>query len=173
MKRQPKSNASSRICWIHIKTCTKTACKWLQNKFPWHTYTKELTQSSWQADKDKWEIRAMCCACRTPDLWRFSPQFPATCPGNRSWLLMLCMQPTVPCTKFTGTHSKHSDLKKVKVTYTRLPSVRFRGWSQFLAVISPAVGCLPGLQLPSQPLRGLLPILLLGEQGHDRCEQFA
>ena len=27
--------------------------------------------------------------------------------------------------------------------------------------------------LPSQPLRGLLPILLLGEQRHDGCEQFA
>jgi len=39
-----------------------------------------------------------------------------------------------------------------------------------------AVGChyFPtGLQLPSQPLRGLLPILLLGEQRHDGCEQFA
>jgi len=30
-----------------------------------------------------------------------------------------------------------------------------------------------GLQLPPQPLRGLLPILLLGEQRHDGCEQFA
>jgi len=30
----------------------------------------------------------------------------------------------------------------------------------------------PGLQLPSQPLRGLLPILLLGEQRHNGCEQF-
>ena len=28
------------------------------------------------------------------------------------------------------------------------------------------------LQLPLQPLRGLLPILLLGEQRHDGCEQF-
>jgi len=28
----------------------------------------------------------------------------------------------------------------------------------------------PGLQLPSQPLCGLLPILLLGEQRHDGCE---
>jgi len=28
-------------------------------------------------------------------------------------------------------------------------------------------------QLPSQPLRGLLPISLLGEQRHDGCEQFA
>ena len=31
----------------------------------------------------------------------------------------------------------------------------------------------PGPQLPSQPLRGLLPISLLGEQRHDECEQFA
>ena len=31
----------------------------------------------------------------------------------------------------------------------------------------------PGLQLPPQPLRGLLPVLLLGEQRHDGCEQFA
>ena len=27
--------------------------------------------------------------------------------------------------------------------------------------------------LPPQPLRGLLPILLLGEQRHNGCEQFA
>ena len=66
--------------------------------------------------------------------------------------------------------------KRVKVAHTRLPSVGFRGWSRFLAVslqvtfvINPAVGCHyfpPGLQLPPQPLRGLLPILLLGEQRH-------
>jgi len=40
----------------------------------------------------------------------------------------------------------------------------------------PAVGChyfLPGLQLPLQPLRGLLSVLLLGEQTCDGCEQFA
>ena len=30
-----------------------------------------------------------------------------------------------------------------------------------------------GLQLSPQPLRGLLPILLLGAQRHDGCEQFA
>ena len=37
------------------------------------------------------------------------------------------------------------------------------------------IGCRyfpPGLQLPPQPLRGLLPILLLGEQRHNGCEQF-
>ena len=40
----------------------------------------------------------------------------------------------------------------------------------------PGVGCHyfpPGLQLPPQPLRGLLPISLLGEQRHNGCEQFA
>jgi len=31
----------------------------------------------------------------------------------------------------------------------------------------------PGPPLPSQPLRGLLPVLLLGEQRHDGREQFA
>ena len=31
----------------------------------------------------------------------------------------------------------------------------------------------PGLQLPPQRLRGLLPIMLLGEQRHNGCEQFA
>jgi len=31
----------------------------------------------------------------------------------------------------------------------------------------------PGLQLLLQPVRGLLPILLLGEQKHNGCEQFA
>jgi len=31
----------------------------------------------------------------------------------------------------------------------------------------------PGLQLSPQPLRGLLPILPLGEQRHEGCEQFA
>ena len=40
----------------------------------------------------------------------------------------------------------------------------------------PAIGCHyfpPGLQLPPQPLKGLLPIMLLGEQRHNGCEQFA
>ena len=73
--------------------------------------------------------------------------------------------------------------KKVKVAHTRLQSVRFRSWSQFLTVnlqvmwvINPAVGCHyfpPGPQLPPQPLRELLPISLLGEERHNGCEQFA
>jgi len=74
-------------------------------------------------------------------------------------------------------------VKQVKVAHTRLPSVGFRSWSRFLAVslqvtwvINLAVGCrfFPSdLQLPPQPLRGLRPISLLGEQRHDGCEQFA
>jgi len=43
-------------------------------------------------------------------------------------------------------------------------------------IINQTVGCYyfpPGLQLPPQPLRGLLPILLLGEQRHNGCEHFA
>jgi len=68
-----------------------------------------------------------------------------------------------------------------KVARTWLPSVGFR--PRFLAVslqatwvINPAVGCdyfTPGPQLPSQPLRRLLPVSLLGEQRHYGCEQFA
>jgi len=63
---------------------------------------------------------------------------------------------------------------KVKVADTRLLSVGFWSQSRFLAVslqvmrvINSPVGCYyfpPGLQLPPQPLRGLLPISLLGEQ---------
>jgi len=84
------------------------------------------------------------------------------------------------------TYSKHSafrNIKKIKVAHTRLPSVGFRSWSRCLAVslqvmwvINQAVGCHyfpPGLQSPPQPLRGLLPFLLLGEQRHNGCEQFA
>ena len=43
-------------------------------------------------------------------------------------------------------------------------------------VINPAVGCHyfpPGPQLPPQPLRGPVPILLLGERRHNGYEQFA
>ena len=67
--------------------------------------------------------------------------------------------------------------------YSITQRIVFRSWSRFLAVslqvtwvINPAVGChyFPSrLQLPPQPLRGLLPISLLGEQRLDGCEQFA
>ena len=82
---------------------------------------------------------------------------------------------------FLPCPSSHPNVKKV--VCTRLPSVGFRSWSRFLGVslqvtwvINPAVGCQyfpPGQQLPPQPLRGLLPISLLGEHRRDGCEQFA
>ena len=84
---------------------------------------------------------------------------------------------------WTTKTSRQTQESKKKVAHTRLPSVGFRSWSRFLAVslqvtwvINPAVGCHyfpPGQQLPSQPLTGLLPILLLGEQRHNGCGQFA
>jgi len=49
-------------------------------------------------------------------------------------------------------------------------------YSQPAGDVSHKPGChyfTPGLQLPPQPLRGLLPILLLGEQRHNGCQQFA
>ena len=79
--------------------------------------------------------------------------------------------------------TRHSTPVRKKVAHTRLPSVGYRGWSRFLAVslqvtwvINPAVDghyFPPGPLLPSQPLRGLLAISLLGEQRHNRCKQFA
>ena len=96
---------------------------------------------------------------------------------NYYYLLWKSYSATIKC-KCNIHHTK-----KVKVAHTRLPSLGFRSWSKFLAVslqvtwvIKPAVGCHyfpPGLQLPLQPLRGLTPTSLLGEQRHDGCEQFA
>jgi len=84
------------------------------------------------------------------------------------------------CYKFNLALETHLELylftKKVKVAHTRLPSGGFWNWSRFLAVslqvmrvINLTLGCHyfpPGPQLPSQHLRGLLPISLLGEQRH-------
>ena len=112
----------------------------------------------------------------------------AVTPGLHQFLsalissLLLCSLAHCPrLSQFLTAHN--GKYKKVNVAHTRLPSVQFRGWSRFLAVslqvtwiINPTVGChyfLPGLQLPSRPLRGLRPISLLGELRHDGCEQFA
>ena len=85
--------------------------------------------------------------------------------------------------KNTSASSILTTRKHEKLAHTRLPSIGFRNWSRFLAVslqvtwiVNPAVGCHyfpPGPQLPPQPLRGLLPVSLLGEQRHDGCKQFA
>ena len=100
------------------------------------------------------EITFLCCL--------FVPNFGFFCTLPSDWL---------------------EEVTKMGQVKTWLPSVWFRSWSRSLAVrlqvtwvINPAVGChyfLPGPQLPPQPLRGLLPVSLLGEQRHDGCEQFA
>ena len=83
------------------------------------------------------------------------------------------------CNSWVRSYTEHLE-HVVKVAHTRLPSVGFRIWSRFSAVslqvtfiINLVVGCHyfpPGPQLCSQPLRRLLPILLLGEQRHDVWE---
>ena len=63
-----------------------------------------------------------------------------------------------------------------KVAHTRVPSVGFRRWSRCFAVslqVTWVINSAVGPQLPSQPLRWLLLVSLLGEQRHDGCEQFA
>jgi len=83
---------------------------------------------------------------------------------------------------FVQSFDAHLGADKVTSHHIRLPSIGFRSWSWSFAVslqvtwvINPAVGYYyipPDPQLPSQPLRGLLPVLLLGEQSHAGCEQF-
>ena len=66
--------------------------------------------------------------------------------------------------------------KKVKVAHTEITECRVLELIPVLGVINPAVRCHyfpPGPQLCLQPLRGLLPVLLLGEQRHNGCEPFA
>ena len=72
-------------------------------------------------------------------------------------------------------HRCLSTVKKVKAAHTKLLRVGFWSWSRFLTVslqvtrvINPAAGyhySPPSLQLPSQPLRGLLPFRCLLNRG--------
>jgi len=95
------------------------------------------------------------------------PAYPG-CPGKEAvkWLLLF------------------SAVKKVKLAHTRLQS--FQVPELILVLGSQPAGDVshkPGGRLPllsarpavtpSQPLRGLLPVLLLGEQRHNGCEHFA
>jgi len=117
---------------------------------------------------DSWGLKEPCS--------RFGDIDPATGRGSfggRTWDVQSC---------WLSAYSPQHKVR-VKVAHTRLPSVGFQSWSRFLAVslqvtwvINSTVGChyfLPGLQLPPQPVKGLLPISLLGGQRHDGCEQFA
>ena len=87
---------------------------------------------------------------------------------------MLAVTPDKPIYEQKGTGSPYS------ITECRVPELIPVLGSQpkVMRVINLAVGCHyfpPGLQLPPQPLRGLLPILLLGQQRHNGwdCEQLA
>ena len=122
-------------------------------------------------------VEVTCCMvrCRYSD---WTPHLSAPCMQFPVWL---------------RCHSVHGHLSSVVWTISQATllttdcPVQLHGKRPFLSwalavslqvtwVINPAVGCHyfpPGLQLPLQPLRGLLPILLLGEQRHDGCEQLA
>ena len=75
--------------------------------------------------------------------------------------------------------TKTTKQKKIKVAHTRLPQLIPVLGSQPAGDVSHkpgGIGChyFPsGPQLPPQPLIGLVPISLLGEQRHDGCDEFA
>jgi len=79
------------------------------------------------------------------------------------------------------SHILQTHAKKVKggpysIAKRRVPELIPLLCSQPARDVSHKPGCRyypPGLQLPSQPLRALLPVSLLDEQRHDGCEQFA
>jgi len=81
--------------------------------------------------------------------------------------------------QFKSSQLLHSRLDKLySITERRVPELNLVLGSQHAGDVShKSGGRLPLLsarpKLPSQPLRGLLPALLLGEQRHDGCEQFA
>jgi len=88
----------------------------------------------------------------------------------------------------THTHTHTTDSNRIltdikgspySITERRVPELIPVLGSQSAGDVNhknPAVGCHyfpPGLQLPPQSVRGLLPILLFGEQRHDGCVQSA
>jgi len=81
--------------------------------------------------------------------------------------------------QFKSSQLLHSRLDKLySITERRVPELNLVLCSQHAGDVShKSGGRLPLLsarpKLPSQPLRGLLPVSLLGEQRHDGCEQFA
>jgi len=132
-------------------------------------------------------------------IWLQPPQLDVTrdwlAPGSHAKSLLPRPTDRQLCPRWTETWAalcttawvkKKRDAKLLpmkKVAHTRLPSVGFRSWSRFLAVSLQVMWVInlavsnryfsPGPQLPPQLLRGLLPVLLLGEQRHSGCEQFA
>ena len=130
-----------------------------------HTYTSATNLWSQIMSLMKWTQQQKFSCCCSSYLEQSPRTFALALHHQRTELVWL-EKPPLP-----------AGLKKVKVAHTQLLSMGFRSWSRFLVVslqvtwvINPAVGCHyfpPGPQLPSQLLRGLLPISLLGEQRHD------
>ena len=125
----------------------------------------------------------LCVACATRPIMGNHERHPQKPKLKSGQVAFVTPAPLTQITKKKKHNTMRNVKVKVKVSHTRLPSVGFGSWYRFLAVslqvtwiINPAVGCHyipPGLQLPSQRLRGLLLISLLGEQRHDGREQFA
>ena len=151
-----------------------------------YTYSDGLINSTDRGLQTPQTSRWNSLMCIIPVPAQYTTYAP-TCRPNQPVPLTFCTaswpKPKTSVITFVNAHTIWRYLKRVKVAHTRLQSVWFRSWSRFLAislqvmwVINPAVGCHyfpPGPQLPPQPLRGLLPILLLGEQRYNGCEQFA
>ena len=130
--------------------------------------------STWKPTGRSWVRQRILCTGRC----RCRADTPGRCPDYRPPnSYTLCDEHNT----HKLTHKRRSACRE-KAAHTQLLSVGFWSWFRFLAVslqvmwvINPAVGCHyfpPGPQLPSQPLRGLLPILLIGEQTHNKCKQF-
>jgi len=108
--------------------------------------------------------------CASPTLWHGS----WTC-RPRVFTTPMTRAGTTTPGRNSGSRSTVNDNVIKKVAHTRLLSVGLRSLSRFMAVslqvtwiINPAVGCHylpPGLHLPLQPLRGLLPICCLVNRG--------
>ena len=138
-----------------------------------HHNTLPPEQSSKQRTWQTMQCVVLCCRCVV------------LCSRSSAadWSQSLIHSAQMPPSAAASDRRSSNDNKAKKLAHTRLLNVGFRSWPQFLAVslqvtwvINPPVNChyFPsGLQLPSQPLRKLLPILLHGEQKHDGHEQFA
>jgi len=118
-----------------------------------------------QCDDDSGVWRQAGTRSETCILWRLLDTF-------NSFKVTGLLYSTTPFHRIKGKGSPYS------ITERRVPELIPVLVSQPASdiIINPTVGCHyfpPGLQLPPQPLRGLLPILLLGEQRHNGCEQFA
>ena len=170
-------NDVKKCAFRQTQRCTKHQCK---DDVDWINHCTTIGEKSNTENprKTRWDSRVQGWKnCRKtimgklayPGLYNYKST------ANQPWM----PPPEQVCTdrQTTQEHNASSPIYWMGA-YTRLPSVGFWSWSRFLAislqvkwVIHPAVGChyFPlGPQLPSQPL-----ILLLGEQRHDGCEQFA